>query len=125
VTVHRIKLYYSTTDAEMFHSWLTDWDASRDGDTGDEVTNEIPDVPVTPRVKSNDEYFSATLSYDFAEPPTEVLKEPYHALTEHCDWSRVGYHECDHDESNPEPCAFIDYHVLEDGTVPDHIPTFL
>jgi hypothetical protein len=122
---HWIRLYHSTTGSDSFYSWLADWDAARDSDTADEVTNEIPDAPVTPREDSNAEYYTATLSYDFSEPPTEVLKEPYHALTEHCDWCRVGYHECDHDEDDPEPCAFTDDHVLEHGTIPDHVPTLL
>jgi hypothetical protein len=125
MTVHRIQLYYSTTDAQTFHSWVADWNSTRDGDTGDELTNKIPDVPVDPRDDSNAEYYSAMLSYDFAEPPTEVLKDPYHALVDLCDWCRVGYHECDHDEDNPEPCAFTDDHVLEHGTIPDHVPTLL
>jgi hypothetical protein len=125
MSVHRIHLFYSAAGSTAFHNWLADWDDARDGDTGDELTNEIPDAPVTPRDDSNAEYYSATLSYDFGEPPTEVLREPYHALTDHCDWGRLGYHECDHDESDPEPCAFTSDHVLEDGAVPDHVPTFL
>jgi hypothetical protein len=125
MTVNRITLYYSVVGSETFHSWLTDWDSDRDSDTGDELTNEIPDAPVTPRDESNAEYYTVALSYDFAEPPAEVLKEPYHALVDYCDWSRIGYHECQHDENNPKPCAFIDDHVIEDGTVPDHVPALL
>jgi hypothetical protein len=125
MTVHRICLLYPLEGSKTFHSWLADWNNTRDSDTGDEMVNQIPDAPVTPRDELNPEYYSVALSYDFSESPAEVLKEPYLALTDFCDWSRVGYHECDHDKDNPEPCAFIDDHVFEDGTIPDHVPTLL
>jgi hypothetical protein len=36
-------------------------------------------------------------------------------------WYRVGYHNCTHDEDNPQPCSWDD--KRENGTIPSDIPT--
>jgi hypothetical protein len=127
---HRIRLYYSAggvdTGSETgFHSWLQDWDDGLNSDTDDEVVNSIPETPTEPANPEKSQFYRAELTYAISEDPVVVLEEPYYALIDFCEWSRVGYHACDHGEVNPAPCAFTDDHVLEDGAVPDHVPTLL
>jgi hypothetical protein len=40
----------------------------------------------------------------------------------YCEWHRLAYHVCTHDESNPQPCPWDD--VRKNGSVPSHVPTF-
>jgi len=37
-------------------------------------------------------------------------------------WYRIGYHVCDHDESDRDECSWDD--IRESGTVPSEIPQF-
>jgi hypothetical protein len=122
--IHRIRLYYSTTGADAFHEWLTTWKADLDGDTADAVSNNIPDAPTSPQ-NSDLEYYSVSMTFASHEDPLVVFKDPYGKLVECCEWSRVGYHACQHDEANPGDCTWKAENIPADnGTVPDPVPTF-
>jgi hypothetical protein len=122
--IHRIGLYYSTTGADAFHDWLTIWKADLDGDTADAVDNTIPSEP-TSSMESDIEYYSVSMTFASHEDPLIVLEEPYTKLVELCEWSRVGYHACQHDEDNPGDCAWNAENIPADnGTVPDPVPAF-
>jgi hypothetical protein len=99
---------------------LRDWQQNRNADLVDGITNDIPDSTTDPEEPTDSEFYSVSLSYDFAEDPKVILEDPYQALRDYCSWSRVGYHECDHDEADPTPCFWND--VLEHGNIPTHIP---
>jgi hypothetical protein len=119
--IHKIKLYYSTSDADAFHDWLTDWNATKDGNTNDEIDNNIPANTTTPE-DSNIEYYRVELTYQSSHDPTVLLQEPYQKLTELCEWARVGYHKCDHDNlKKSHDCSFDDADIDEHGDIPDAI----
>jgi hypothetical protein len=121
--IHKIRLYYSTTGSQTFHDWLTDWNATKDGDTNDAIDNSIPANTTTPEDR-NIEYYTETLTYQSSHDPTVLLEGPYTKLTEVCGWARVGYHKCDHD--NPQKshdCSFNDADIYEHGDIPDAIPS--
>jgi hypothetical protein len=122
--IHRIRLYYSTTGSDAFHDWLTTWKADLDGDTADAVENNIPDASMSPR--NNDlECYAVSMTFASHEDPLVVLEDPYGKLVECCEWSRAGYHACQHDEANPGDCTWKAENIPPDnGTVPDPVPAF-
>jgi hypothetical protein len=125
MTVHKIRLFYSVVGAEKFHQWLQQWHDSVRTETTDLITNETPDVPVSQLRSDATEYYSVTFSYPSDENPTEILEKPYQKLTEHCDWSKVGYHICDDVPDNPtkSDCHYPEDKIYRDGDMPDHIPS--
>jgi hypothetical protein len=123
MSVHKIRLFYSHSGADDFHSWLTQWHESIKTDTADKITNKTPSVSVS-RLDGN-EYYTATLTYPSDENLTVVLEEPYKKLTEYCDWSKVGYHKCDDVSDNPNKsdCHYLENKIHRDGDIPEHIPS--
>jgi hypothetical protein len=123
MVVHRIKLYYSTTGATALHDWIKDWESNHETGTDDGLptfSERIPVEPVTPQDSTNEEYYSVSLSFEFSEDLQTIFEEPYAALQTNCSWSRIGYHECEHDETDPSPCSWEQ--ELTHGIVPDHVP---
>jgi hypothetical protein len=93
-----------------------------DGDTADAVSNNIPDATKSSQ-NSDLEYYSVSMTFASHEDPLVVLEDPYGKLVELCDWSRVGYHACQHDETDPGNCEW-DKIPDDNGTVPDPVPAF-
>lgn len=48
-------------------------------------------------------------------------------LVNKCDWYRLGYHNCDHDESDRQGCSWDDERewTAKDQTIPSAIPNFV
>jgi hypothetical protein len=119
--IHRVRLHYSTTGSQTFHDWLTQWQSHKPTDTADSVVNDIPESPVSVQPDTDDDYYAVSLSYEFSMSVETVFREPYQALSDYCEWHRVGYHACTHDQDSPDECR-ID-RVLADGPVPAYVPS--
>jgi hypothetical protein len=119
--IHRIRFYYSAAGAPAFHVWLQAWKQNLDGDTRDAVANNIPSDTVSP-LNADIEYYAVSLTFDFNEDRGVVFTKPYQKLKEHCDWCRIAYHECEHDEQTASDCSWES--VNEHGDIPDAVPTF-
>jgi hypothetical protein len=119
--VHRIQLIYSLSDAKALHEWLSQWQSTKPTDTADSVVNDIPESPVSARTDTDAAYYRVSLSYQFSMAVETVFREPYEALSDYCEWHRIGYHACTHDRDSPDECS-ID-RVLADGSVPAYVPS--
>jgi hypothetical protein len=126
MTIHKIKLYYSITGSDEFHSSLQQWHDFIQSETTDLITNEIPDAPVS-QVGSdaNSEYYTVTHSYPSTENPTEILEQSYKKLVKYCNWSKIGYHQCGDvpDNSIKSDCHYPEDQIYRNGDIPEYIPS--
>jgi hypothetical protein len=122
--IHKIRLYYSVTGSDQFHQWIEQWHDSVNTETSDLITNEIPNSTIS-RINIDAEYYGVTFTYPLSENATEVLEQPYQKLVEYCDWSKVGYHECDDvaDNTVNSDCNYPEDKIYRDDDVPVYVPS--
>jgi len=122
MTAHRVRLFYSTTGASGFHDWLSVWLTNMGPWASDEVTNEVPQNTVTAGVDgTGTEYYRVELAFDWTEGKAIILDNLDGYAASYCDWHRIGYHVCTHDDADTQPCSWET--TRESGTPPQDIPT--
>jgi hypothetical protein len=119
MTVHRVRLYHSTTGAQDYHDWLSQWLNNVDAALQSEVDNEPPTL--REQVDGDGEWYQGDLAFTWDEGKANILDNLDIYAANNCDWHRIGYHECSHDEDNPAPCGW-DEQPRENGSVPAYIP---
>lgn len=120
MTAHRLRLYHSTAGAESYHAWLDQWLTNMQLWDAPEVTNSAPTLREP--LNADTKYYGGDLAFAWSEDEAIILDQLSQYADAYCDWYRIGYHFCDHDEDNPTPCAWEQ--TIESGTVPDGVPTF-
>lgn len=66
------------------------------------------------------EYCAADYRFEWeAESGPNLMRTFEAVLQKHCDWLRIRYHVCDHDEDDRGGCEWDD--VIEYGPIPDEI----
>lgn len=118
MTVHRVRLYHSTDGAQSYHDWLGQWLNNVDAALQSEIDNEPPTIEQTEDEKQ--EWYSGNLAFEWDEGKAHILDNIDQYAAAYCNWHRIGYHECSHDEENLTPCSWDEQR--ENGTVPDDIP---
>lgn len=121
MALHRVRLYYSTADAAAYHDWLSSFLTNLQPWESDEVTNSVSDAPASPIDENDEDYYRVELAFDWSEDKAHILDNLSLYADSYCDWYRLGYHVCTHDEDDPTPCEFEE--LRENGAVPDHIPS--
>lgn len=117
MTIHRARLFYSTTGADSYHSWLSTWLVNMSPWESVEVTNEAPADTFTP--VGGDDCYRVEFGFEWSEDRAIILDNLDQYAASYCDWHRIGYHECTHDD-NGGACSWDEQR--ENGTVPDYIP---
>jgi len=120
MTVHRVRLIHSTAGASSYHGWLDQWLTNMAPWTDPEVTNELPTL--REQVDGDGEYYQTELAFEWSEDKATILDQLDQYAVAYCDWHRIGYHVCTHDEEEPQPCSWDEQR--ESGQVPDYIPSF-
>lgn len=122
MVVHRVHLYYSTNGANSFHGWLSTWMTNMQPWTDDEVVNEVPSNMRNTNIDGDGvDYYAVQLAFEWTEDKSIILDQINGYLSSYCDWHRIGYHVCDHDEQERDGCSWDE--VREGGSVPDDIPS--
>ncbi len=117
MTVHRVRLYHSTTGAGDFHAWIGQWLINMQPWADPEVTNELPEETTN---READSYYSGELAFEWSEDKAHILDNLDQYMASYCDWHRLGYHVCSHDEEPLTSCSWGE--VRENGSVPSYIP---
>lgn len=68
-------------------------------------------------------YLLGQWRFAWAEDATVMLDDLESSLQTYVAWYRLGYHQCDHDETDRGGCSWD--REREYGTVPDDIPDFV
>lgn len=116
MTVHRLRLVYSSAGSEYFHNWLSTWFDSLSQWDLDGVENSAPDSQIN---RQGESYYTVDLAFDWSEDEELILDNLDQYLSSYCDWHRVGYHICDHD-GETDGCSWDQ--SREDGSVPGFVP---
>jgi hypothetical protein len=120
MTVHRVRLVHSVTGADSYHGWLDQWLTNMQAWDAPEVTNDVPTLREP--IDGSDSYYQGELAFAWSEDKAIILDNIHQYAQSYCDWHRIAYHVCTHDETDPQPCSWDD--VRENGVVPSHVPTF-
>lgn len=119
MTVHRVRLFHSADGAEDYHTWLGQWITNMQPWEDPEVTNELPTIREP--IDGGEDYYQTELAFEWGENRAIILDNLDEHATIHCEWHRIGYHECTHDETDPTPCSWDERR--QDGPVTSNIPS--
>jgi hypothetical protein len=86
----------------------------------DEIDNKSPTL--REQIDGGGEWYQGDLAFNWDEGKANILDNISLYADSYCDWYRLGYHECIHDEDNPQPCSWDE--KRENGTIPSDIPEF-
>ena len=119
MAAHRVVLFHSPTGSTDFHNWLDTWLTNMTPWSYPGVQNELP---LLNQPNGDDpEYYAGELAFDWnAESKSIIVDNLEGYLSSYCDWYRLGYHICTHDEDDAD-CTWDD--VRDGGTVPASIPS--
>lgn len=118
MTIHRVRLFHSTTGSGSYHGWLGTWLTNMQPWADPEVSNELP----TERdpIDGGGTYYQTELAFEWSEDRSIILDQLDQYADAYCEWHRIGYHECSHDDEGGGPCSWDERR--ENGPVPSHIP---
>lgn len=97
MTIHRARLFYSTTGAASFHQWLSTWLTNMTPWEADEVGNEAPSETSAAGVDGGTEHYRVELAFEWSHDKAIIIQQLDQYLAAYCDWHRLGYHVCTHD----------------------------
>jgi len=115
MTIHRVRLFHSTAGASGFHGWLDSWLTNMVPWANPEVENTLP----TERepIGGGTNYYLTELAFEWSEDRAHILDNLDQYATSYCDWHRIGYHECSHDDDGV-PCSWDEQR--ENGAIPGY-----
>jgi len=116
MTAHRLRLFYSIAGSSDFHAWLDTWLTTMQPWDSGEVTNDLP-TEVTPT--DGVTHYEGELAFDWAEDRLIILDSLDQNCGADCDWHRILYHDCRHDDAVRELCQWDEQR--ESGAVPASI----
>lgn len=116
MTIHRVRLFHSPTGADSYHGWLDTWLTNMEPWSDPEVTNNLP-TQRSP-IGSDVTYYQTELEFEWSEDRAIILDQLDGYARSYCDWHRIGYHECAHDD-NDGSCSWDEQRGS--GTVPSVI----
>jgi len=118
MSIHRVRLRYSEAGAQSFHGWLSVWLTNMS--PWAERPNEVPTLREQPSA-----HYGGDLTFEWSEDKSIILDQLDGYLAAYCDWYRLAYHVCNHDDSDRTPddgCTF--WHHSEGGAVPQWVQSF-
>jgi len=121
MTVHRFRVIHSTTGAESYHNWLHQWLLNVDAALQSSVSNESPKL--VDAFDGSGTWYQGDLAFDWAEGKANIFDNIELYADSYCDWHRIGYHECSHDETEITSCSWQE--VRESGTIPSYVPDMI
>jgi hypothetical protein len=120
MTVHRVRLLHSTAGKNDYHAWLNTWLTNMTPWSDPEVPNDLPSLRT--QIDGSGEWYQTELAFEWTEDRAIILDNLAQYASSYCDWHRIAYHVCTHDEENGGPCSWDE--VRENGTIPSYVPTF-
>ena len=124
MTTHMFRVVAAKPDSigetqanQIVDQWLADntpW-------TDDQTPHEITLVENTP-ISDRPTHFRGDVRFEFSDDKPALFDQIETDLNGIASWYRIGYHKCDHDETDATPCSWGE--TREGGNVPDSIPTF-
>lgn len=126
MSVHMIRVVASTNGMTLseINTVMDDW-MSNQSEWEADSTNHV----ITEReTGSGILYYGGTYRLTFdSEPKDTLLQKCGDKLKNKVDWYRLGYHVCDHDETDRTGCSWDDEREWTDAgvSIPSDVPDFL
>ena len=115
MSIHRVRLRYSEAGAQSFNGWLSTWLVNMQ--PWAERPNDVPSQRERPGP-----HYRGDLTFAWTEEKSIILDQIEGYLSSYCDWYRIGYHVCDHDEADRGDCVWD--MQRDGGAVPDFVDSF-
>lgn len=118
MTVHMVRLMVEPPKGDA-ESAVDNWVQNHNEWTDDPVAHSLAE---TDNGDNTTTHISGDYRFIQEETPAELLDDLESRLQSLQGglWYRVGYHQCTHDEGDPDPCEWDE--KRENGTVPSDIP---
>jgi len=120
MTVHMIRLFVDSS-VDNVENVIDNWVQNHNTWDGESVSQPLTNAPVG--ANGDGEYLLGSYRFTQDSTATDLLDDieiQLSALQGEV-WYRIGYHQCPHDEANPQDCSWEQ--TRENGTVPDSIPS--
>lgn len=129
MTIHMIRVYIgpnskmSLTQAkDAWQKWVTNHSEWTNDNTKHSLnkSNTRPDG-------SGTMYWHGSCRFKLTDAKSNLIQKCEDKFVDKCDWYRLGYHKCDHDESQKGGCSWDDERewTATNQTIPSDIPNFL
>lgn len=121
MTVHMVRLYLEPPRGNAEQA-VENWVANHPEWTDDPVAHTLREVDPP----DGTAYAVGSFRFTQSVPNTALLDDLEQRLANIQGglWYRIGYHECDHDESDRADCAWAADETRESGGVPLGVPSF-
>jgi len=125
MTVHMIRVFIGPNDKmtlQQANDELDKW-VNNHSEWVEDMAAHVVSETVTP---SGSKYWLGSYRFQFDDAKDNLLTKCEDKLTDKCDWYRLGYHNCDHDESDRSGCSWDDQRewTAKDQTIPSDVPSF-
>jgi len=118
MVVHRFRLYHSVAGADSFRNWIGQFTQNINA----ALTGEVDKEPTTLRETiDGEQYYATDYAFEFSKGKAHFWENAKVYARDRCEWYRMGYHECTHDDTDVSGsnCSWQDQ--AENGTVPAYI----
>lgn len=120
MVVHRFRIFHSTAGASSFQDWFGQFTLNVNAALDEELTREKTTLR-EPIDDTDESYYAGDFAFAWDEGKANLYQNFDQYAASYCDWHRIAYHECSHDEADGGPCSWDE--VRENGTIPDAVPT--
>lgn len=105
---------------------LDDWVSKRSEWTADPASHQISEVS-SDTDGTGTTHYVGSYRFEISDAKDNLLTKCEDKLKNKVDWYRLGYHECDHDESNKSGCSWTDkreWTSTNTSSIPADVPDF-
>lgn len=129
MTVHMVRVIIGPNDKmtlQQANDELDKWVNNHSEWVEDSTEHHVRETNTDPS-GSGVTYWRGSYRFEYSDAKDNLLQKCEDKLTDKCDWYRLGYHVCDHDESDRQGCSWDDERewTAKDQSIPSDVPTFV
>lgn len=128
MTVHEVTICSEYPDGitlDQIRQAVQNWVDNHDEWLGDDAEQTV-DAVNTKEDTTNDgvQILAGEFRFNTTTTKVQILDDAEATLQNYVAWYRLGYHVCDHDETDPGQCDFTDQREYNPGQIPPGVGTF-
>lgn len=128
MTVHMIRVCIGPNDKmtlQQANDALDTWVGNHSEWVEDSVEHAVSETN-TQLDGSGTAYWLGSYRFGYSDAKDNLVQKCEDKIVNKCDWYRLGYHICDHDENDRGGCSWDDERewTAKDVTIPSGVPTF-
>lgn len=127
MTVHMIRVVIGPDTAKMTLQQANDALDAWVGNHSEWVEDSVAHHVTETQLPDGTTYWHGSYRFEYSDAKTNLLTKCEDKLVNKCDWYRLGYHNCDHDEAARGGCSWDDEceWTAKDQSIPSGVPNFV